>query len=49
MLYLLSTASIPPFQDLHDAFPFKDVFDPSIDHGPVSWVGLRAEFRTAVG
>ena len=43
-----STASIPPFQDLHDAFAFKDVFDPSIDHGPVSWAGLRdesAEFR----
>ncbi len=48
MLYPPSTASIPPFQDLHDAFAFKDVFDPSIDHGPVGWADLRdesAEFR----
>ena len=44
-----STASIPPFQDLHDAFAFKDVFDPSFDHGPFGWPGLPDEsavFRT---
>lgn len=46
MLYLPSTATIPPFQDLHDAFAFQDVFDPPIDHGPVGWAGLRAEFCT---
>ena len=38
-----STASIPPLQDLHDAFAFKDVFDSSIDHGPFGWAGFRDE------